>query len=525
VSEYSFTRKALSFQSRFTAKNSALVTTAVVMMETSNNAKEPSLPNGRRPSLPVIDLGSLLGPSFSPRTGDENKSEEVLLQHGHGIASVENESQHSLQQSLESEGKIQFEGPVADAITSNAELQQVVSIDSETSHPFLSIKKRKRDAALCNNNNVVSLQSEIMPINEAADSLGTHDFVQGLFSQPSKEATATRTRMPERPKRKVKLAGRDVRLVQKVAALMVKKMSARSKSRTLASPSKKRKIKASLPPSRASPESNQSQVLSPSPLQDASSGQSRGGNAPAATQRLFSPMPQHPKARVPLATRPATQKSMSPLPPPMISTTKPPNSLSIPTRAAPGARPAHQSRESCYPMQGTPYGTFPAGNVSFVAKGTYVSGQHQSPLTMQHGPPVPYYNPYPMPFGGPPPYNVYYALYYPPPLYHYPHVQPYPSRPGAPAKKMKRSKPKSKAKKKRSPTKKKAPKSNSKAEPIDPVNRKEMTEMIRAVNATSGGKNDKAAEKAAAISRGVTMRPSGNWVGFSAVFVLFLAAC
>lgn len=35
---------------------------------------------------------------------------------------------------------------------------------------------------------------------------------------------------------------------------------------------------------------------------------------------------------------------------------------------------------------------------------------------------------------------------------------------------------------------------------------------IKAVNAASGGKNDKAAALAAAILRGVTMRPSGKWV-------------
>jgi hypothetical protein len=45
--------------------------------------------------------------------------------------------------------------------------------------------------------------------------------------------------------------------------------------------------------------------------------------------------------------------------------------------------------------------------------------------------------------------------------------------------------------------------------------------MIRAANAAAGGKNNKAAEKAAAISRGVTLRPSGAWVGFSAI----LAGC
>lgn len=496
-------------------------------MESSNNAKEPSLLNGRRPSLPVIDLASLLGTSFSPRKGVDNKSEEALLQHGHGIAGADSVSHHSPQQSSESERKNQDDRPVADAITLNANVQQVVSNDGDTSHPFLSIKKRKRDAALCNYN-VVSLQSEIMPINETTDLLDTHDLLQGLFFRPSEEATATRTVIGVRERPKRKLAGRDVRLMRKVAGLIIKKTSGRSKSRTLASPSKKRKITTLPLPSRASTaslSSTQSQE-SHTQLQDASSGQSRCGKAPAVSRTLFSPLPQHPKALVPLATRPATQKSISPLPPPenrMSSTTKPTNSLPLPTRAAPGALPAHQSRESRYPMQGTPYGMFPAGNVPFVAEGTFV--YCQLPPTMQHGPPVPYHSPYPMRFGEPPPYNLYPAPYYPPPLYHYPHVQPYPSRPGAPAKKNKKGKPKSKAKKKSSPPKKKATKSNSKAELIDPVKSKEMTETIQAVNAASDGKNDKAAETPAAISRGVTVRPSGKWVGFSAIFVLFLAGC
>lgn len=45
----------------------------------------------------------------------------------------------------------------------------------------------------------------------------------------------------------------------------------------------------------------------------------------------------------------------------------------------------------------------------------------------------------------------------------------------------------------------------------DKVERQKAAATIQAVNAASGGKNDKAAALAAAILRGVTMRPSGKW--------------
>ena len=46
----------------------------------------------------------------------------------------------------------------------------------------------------------------------------------------------------------------------------------------------------------------------------------------------------------------------------------------------------------------------------------------------------------------------------------------------------------------------------------DPVDRQKAAAAIQAVNAASGGKNDRAAALAAAILRGVTMQPSGKWV-------------
>jgi len=45
----------------------------------------------------------------------------------------------------------------------------------------------------------------------------------------------------------------------------------------------------------------------------------------------------------------------------------------------------------------------------------------------------------------------------------------------------------------------------------DKVERQKAAQTIHSVNAASGGKNDKAAALAAAILRGVTMRPSGKW--------------
>ena len=50
------------------------------------------------------------------------------------------------------------------------------------------------------------------------------------------------------------------------------------------------------------------------------------------------------------------------------------------------------------------------------------------------------------------------------------------------------------------------------------MERERVASAIRAVNASSGGNNDKAAELAAAIMRGVTMRPSGKWVSVNLVF-------
>lgn len=57
------------------------------------------------------------------------------------------------------------------------------------------------------------------------------------------------------------------------------------------------------------------------------------------------------------------------------------------------------------------------------------------------------------------------------------------------------------------PTKKK----NRSPQLVDKAERQKAAANIQAVNQASGGKNDKAAALAAAILRGVTMRPSGKW--------------
>ena len=65
-----------------------------------------------------------------------------------------------------------------------------------------------------------------------------------------------------------------------------------------------------------------------------------------------------------------------------------------------------------------------------------------------------------------------------------------------------------------SPSKKKKRKPSAQATSgasLSPSDRHKSAKAIQAVNASAGGKNDKAAALAAAILRGVTMRPSGKW--------------
>jgi hypothetical protein len=55
-------------------------------------------------------------------------------------------------------------------------------------------------------------------------------------------------------------------------------------------------------------------------------------------------------------------------------------------------------------------------------------------------------------------------------------------------------------------------KKNKSPQLVDRAERQKAADTIAAVNQASGGKNDRAAALAAAILRGVTMRPSGKWV-------------
>jgi hypothetical protein len=76
----------------------------------------------------------------------------------------------------------------------------------------------------------------------------------------------------------------------------------------------------------------------------------------------------------------------------------------------------------------------------------------------------------------------------------------------SPSKKARKSSPKVVAKKK-APTV-----TRTTATTADPADHQKAAATIAAVNAASGGNNDRAAALAAAILRGVTMRPSGKWV-------------
>ena len=68
------------------------------------------------------------------------------------------------------------------------------------------------------------------------------------------------------------------------------------------------------------------------------------------------------------------------------------------------------------------------------------------------------------------------------------------------------------AKKAKKPSSQSAPKKKNRSPPlVDKAERLAAAATIEAVNQASGGKNNKAAALAAAILRGVTMRPSGKW--------------
>ena len=129
-----------------------------------------------------------------------------------------------------------------------------------------------------------------------------------------------------------------------------------------------------------------------------------------------------------------------------------------------------------------------------------------------HGPPPSPKQPYPYP---PPMYPHYYQA---PQHYGFPgsYTHPPPTRPVEPAKKKAKTEPVTSqaapttatkpSRKSRSPKKK-----NKSPQLKGPEERQKAASAIRDLNAAAGGKNDKAAALAAAILRGVTMRPSGKW--------------
>lgn len=161
----------------------------------------------------------------------------------------------------------------------------------------------------------------------------------------------------------------------------------------------------------------------------------------------------------------------------------------------------------------------------------HMEGPYGAPYPGPYPPPPPgVYSSYPpppyMPGGGPPPYG-----HYPPPISR--HMPMYAAQhpPNGPlkggSKKAKTSKPTKGASKRPAPvipgkvlsSSQKKPKkspinlsSGKKNSPVqEPRDPNTTTPPIQAVNAVSCSMNDKAAALAAAILRGVTMRPSGKW--------------
>jgi hypothetical protein len=228
--------------------------------------------------------------------------------------------------------------------------------------------------------------------------------------------------------------------------------------------------------------------------------------------------------------------------------------------------PPH-SDASYYSMRGSMPVMPPGGSMRVVMGGppplkSRPSSKNSSPpLHSQSGSPSrrPHYHlPPPDGYGAPPPGSMYLPPPYPPPSHmgvpygHYPppppHMPMYPSHPhlktgtksskkvkgskqskSLPSSASKRSLPnvtESSAVEKGSPPKKirkHSPKDQMKKKTllpsgpcsltsVDEVDREKSAATIAAVNAASGGMNDKAAALAAAILRGVTMRPSGKWV-------------
>jgi hypothetical protein len=175
---------------------------------------------------------------------------------------------------------------------------------------------------------------------------------------------------------------------------------------------------------------------------------------------------------------------------------------------------------------------------------------HGDPYSGMPYPPPPHgmYSQYPGPphmgMGGYP----YQSHYPPPPPRHMPMygAQHPPGAPKGPIKKLKPPKPPksgsgikrssgsplldakggvpSAKKLKKTPSGSSQKKKNKSPQLVDRAERQKAADTIAAVNQASGGKNDRAAALAAAILRGVTMRPSGKWVSKQTVlWMLWMA--
>jgi len=194
-------------------------------------------------------------------------------------------------------------------------------------------------------------------------------------------------------------------------------------------------------------------------------------------------------------------------PPPM------PPSVRSSGKGSPPRHPGSPSRRPPYPMHpGQGDGRYPGMPPPYHGHGGYPP-PHMSGMGM------------------PPPH---YPGHYPPPPHHPGHLPLYPHHPVV----EKKAKAKAKASTKRpaaqttkSPAKKakkspaKTSKKKSKMTAPTQHEKQKATAKIQAVNAASGGKNDKAAALAAAILRGVTMRPSGKWVSRARIFLLLQSYC
>lgn len=224
---------------------------------------------------------------------------------------------------------------------------------------------------------------------------------------------------------------------------------------------------------------------------------------------------------------------------------KPPSSGAPPVGLYGGIPPGYRADMPHYypPMPAMPPGVPPGRTGSMrVAVGVPPPRDGKSGSPGRPGPHGPYPHEYPgMSFPhGPhpgmyPPYGPYGGMGRYPPYGHYPPPPPrhmmYGAQnpPGAAAGVLQDSK-KGKAKPKGGPNKRPSPlldskspggnkkakksspkKKNRSPQPESPGDRQRSAASIQAVNAASGGKNDKAAALAAAILRGVTMRPSGKW--------------